>query len=295
MPKANSITIKLGPKPWQLFIVPKNYTNRKYVREMSDAQIVLSFILIALHMPPGLSQRGQYEWLKDFVVTWTGHVTSPLRRALDDLSKTTLERYLHVAHDAELIFVREDGSEEPARVAAAFGQWLQLRLDDDDAVREMFPRSGGIDSLNINATWIEEAIGLPLPNPVVNNKMDVGEGAPRTEPIFAGNTSISLPQDASTAYTGGSGHSGHNVTMPSKVFTMDAPESLPEVQWYRDGVAIPGATSRTYVITEEDVGRDISAGRPIRTVPLKPITISVSGGPGKKQGWFGRMLSRLFG
>lgn len=42
------------------------------------------------------------------------------------------------------------------------------------------------------------------------------------------------------------------------IYTPNTTEDVPTYQWYRDGVAIPGATSASYELTEDDIGKPIT-------------------------------------
>lgn len=171
MSKVNGITLRLGSRPWELYVVPKNYGSVKYVRAMSDSQIILAFILIALYMPRGFSTRMQLTWLRDYVDLWAGAPNNKMVQALDLLSKTSLERYMHVAHEAELIL--------PDGTTTEFGAYLQANLE---SARKAFQVSveystslqdsvtGGSKTVHLgamyeddtNSSWIVEATGIQM-------------------------------------------------------------------------------------------------------------------------------------
>ena len=160
MSSVNKIKIKLGVRPWEFHVLSKTPESLKHRRTLTDSQIVLAFLLVALFMPRGLSQRAQYEWLLDTANTAWGF--SPFNRfytQLDWVSKTTLERYLHLAHEAELTLA--DGS-----TGEPFGEFVQRNLED---MRKAMPLDKPIYYGEVNADWITNALGWLPSRPGYHN------------------------------------------------------------------------------------------------------------------------------
>lgn len=149
--KANAITVQaISERHFDFSVVDTKVTNRKYIREFTDAQIIAAFLLIALHMPRGLSQRAQFDWLREFCVRWSNTSDNRLLHVLNNSSKTSLERYMHIANDANLITT--DGK------TVSFGDYVMSHLiTGRNALRTM-----PIYSDQPSALLFSEALGVPV-------------------------------------------------------------------------------------------------------------------------------------
>ena len=173
MSSSNNIKIKLGPRPWELHVVSKTPESLKHRRMLTDSQIVLAFLLVALYMPRGLSQRAQYEWLLDTANgVWGFSPFNKFYTQLDWVSKTTLERYLHLAHEAELTLA--DGS-----TGGPFGEFVQRNLA---ALKEAMPYHTPIYRDDINSELLIDALGWLPERPTVK--------ATKTSPVLTSRNEV---------------------------------------------------------------------------------------------------------
>lgn len=156
--------IKIVNAPWGLSVEDGNKAeNGRHSYRMTYAQMLLSFMLVAVWMPGEQSQEGQYQWLKNFVRLWSKFPNNGLLRTLETISKSTLERYLEKVNNSTLILL--DGTE------TTFGTYLE---DNMEAARFSFasmPRYNTSD----NADWMQKALDIILAGQPVYTAVPVTE------------------------------------------------------------------------------------------------------------------------
>jgi len=159
MTTKNGIEIRKLDRPWELLILPNRaqQQNGRYTRELTDEQIILCFILVALYMPrpegKAVTRAATLEWAKDYITHWSvapGKEGNLLTEALAGISPVTFDRYMNIAEQAKLWL--------SAELSMKFGEYLWHHLED---ARKSFPPIGIYEN-DINAQWVAEALGQEL-------------------------------------------------------------------------------------------------------------------------------------
>jgi len=174
MTTKNGIEIRKLDRPWELLILPNRaqQQNGRYTRELSDEQIILCFIFVALYMPrtegQAVTRAATLAWAKEYITAWSSvpeREGNLLTEALAGISPVTFDRYMNIAEQAKLWL--------SAELTTKFGEYL---WHNQEEARKAFPPNGIYED-DINAQWVAEALGQELLRPA-------------TEVIYASETMV---------------------------------------------------------------------------------------------------------